>query len=137
MLDFSKPFIIVSHETPDKSEKQRTYDGEQLQGIAKLNGYRVIPVEGTWQGQKEQSYLIYGRPNKTGWSLFELGELLAGIYYQNSFLVWDTVEAGLYNCYGTKLVTLGQPVPATETEDKTTLPNGESFTFKQTTVKER
>jgi hypothetical protein len=131
MTNFNKPFVLISSDRPDCTERELTVRREQLRWILERNGYFVTECMGVWQGETETSYLVHGRPNKSGWPLAELTGMLARAYNQEAYIVYDGQLGRLYNGQNDELLSvLGEAYPAEGGEDRTVLPNGEAFKFK-------
>lgn len=127
MLDLNKPFAIVSSDRPGLSNHELKRRRGFLEGMAEANGYHVTAVQGVWQGEKEQSFIIHGSPNKTGHPLAEYCKMLRVAFNQDAVILFDGSLGHLITAEGSEVI--GAPVPANETEDRTILPSGESFKF--------
>lgn len=132
MIDFDRPFAVLSADRPSLTVEELEQRREQLRWIAEQNGYTVTECVGVWKGETETSFVIHGEPNKTGWELAGLTSMMAGAYCQDAYIIYDGLTARLMGGDTKEVIELlGSACPANEDEDRTVLPNGEAFKFKR------
>lgn len=128
MIDFRKPFLLISAERPGLEQVEIARRNEALQTLARVNGYNTLSTFGIWEGERETSFIIYGNPKPHGHSLFDLGHMFRAAYNQDAFIVYDGTFAHLFDRAGNR-TNLGRVSNNIE-EAYTELPNGERFCFK-------
>lgn len=127
MLDFNKPFAIISSDRPGLSEKELERRRSILESIAEINGYGVIPVEDVWGEDRAHAFIIHGSPGKDGHPLAEYSRMLMHAFNQDAIILFDGSTARLITEGDCQVI--GEPVPADDSENRVVLPSGESLKF--------
>lgn len=140
MFDLNRVFSVISAQKSDLNESENNCRHEQLGYFLRQNGYEVVEVKGVYKDTPEKGYFVHGSPNKNGWSMKELLDMLASSYGQDSYILCDGAgSAFLFNRAGEnsssysvkKLVDrVRRAIPSDVSY--TEFPNGERYTLYST-----